>query len=248
MNFSATYYPPDSDIAEFVGTFWSIENTVDKNNITLIPDAYFELILSKDVNQPFEISLVGLGTTFEDHKEMPATKMFGISFKLIAAEYIFQQPIADIKDAAKALPQGFWNFTETDLQDTELMITKATQTIKQLIPTEIDNRKRQLFHLLYHSKGAITVHELSQKCFWSSRQINRYFNQQFGISLKSYCNFLRFRNSYEQLRDGRFYPELNFADQAHFIREVKKLSGVSPKELSKNENDRFIQFSAKDSQ
>jgi AraC-like DNA-binding protein len=61
--------------------------------------------------------------------------------------------------------------------------------------------------------------------------------------LKAYANILRFRASFEQLHRGELYPEQNFADQSHFIREVKKLSGVTPKELNKNKNDRFIQFS-----
>ncbi|MFI2744065.1 DUF6597 domain-containing transcriptional factor [Zhouia sp. PK063] len=244
MNFSATYHKPDIDIKDFVSTYWTIENSTDKNNITLIPDAFFELVLSKDSGKDFEIWLVGLGTTFENNKEMPITKMFGISFKLIASEYIFGQPIADIENAAKKLPANFWDFSESDLKDTSKLIEKANKKIKQLIPKEIDIRKKRLFELLYQSKGAISVNEIAEKSFWSSRQINRYFNQQFGISLKAYCNFLRFRSSYEHLKEGKLFPEQNFSDQAHFIREVKKLSGVSPKELSKNENDRFIQFSA----
>lgn len=244
MDFSATYYKPDNEIGDFVSTYWMIENSEDKKNITLIPDAFFELILSKDADKDFEIWLVGLGTTFEDNKEMPATKMFGISFKLIASEYIFGEPIEDIENAAKKLPQNFWDFSESDLNDTNQLIEKANKKIKQLIPTEIDIRKKRLFELLYQSKGAISISELAEKSFWSSRQINRYFNHQFGISLKSYCNFLRFRSSYDHLKAGKLFPEQNFSDQAHFIREVKKLSGVSPKELSKNENDRFIQFSA----
>lgn len=244
MNFSATYHKPDIGIADFVSTYWTIENSMDKNNITLIPDAYFELILSKDAGKDFEISLVGLGTTFEDNKAMPVTKMFGISFKLIASEYIFGQPIACIENASKKLPRNFWDFSESDLNDTDKLVEKANKQIKQLIPNEIDIRKKRLFELLYQSRGAVSVNELAEKSFWSSRQINRYFNRQFGISLKSYCNFLRFRNSYEHLKAGKLFPEQNFSDQAHFIREVKKLSGVSPKKLSKNENDRFIQFSA----
>jgi len=36
--------------------------------------------------------------------------------------------------------------------------------------------------------------------------------------------------------------KVNFADQAHFIKEVKKLAGLILKELSRNKDDRFIQF------
>ena len=80
--------------------------------------------------------------------------------------------------------------------------------------------------------------------FWSSRQINRYFNRIFGISLKAYCNIFRFKSSLNDIKNGELFPTLNFADQTHFIKEVKKMSGVTPKELSKNENDRFILLSS----
>src|SRR6187551_2773962 len=102
---------------------------------------------------------------------------------------------------------------------------------------------QKLFDLIYSSNGSLPVKELSDKVFWSSRQINRYFNEQFGISLKAYCNILRFRASFSHIKDGKLFPHENFADQSHFIKEVKKLSGVSPKELKRNQNDRFIQFS-----
>ena len=112
-----------------------------------------------------------------------------------------------------------------------------------LINPDIDSRKQKLFELIYSSNGSLRVKELSEKVYWSSRQINRYFNRQFGLSLKAYCNILRFRASLPQIRNGRLFPEENFADQTHFIKQIKKFSGVVPKELLKNKNDRFILLS-----
>ncbi|MCH5686581.1 AraC family transcriptional regulator [Niabella sp. W65] len=97
---------------------------------------------------------------------------------------------------------------------------------------------------MYSTKGDISVKALSEKVYWSSRQINRYFNDRFGLSVKNYCSILRFRASFEHIKEGKLFPQQNFADQSHFIREVKKRSGVSPKELKRNQNGRFIQFSA----
>ncbi|MGE8425120.1 MAG: AraC family transcriptional regulator, partial [Sphingobacterium siyangense] len=77
---------------------------------------------------------------------------------------------------------------------------------------------------------------------------NRYFNQQFGLSLKSYCNILRFRSSLDHIAKGKLFPEEHFFDQTHFIKEIKKFSGVVPKELLKNKNDRFILLSSLTSQ
>ena len=121
---------------------------------------------------------------------------------------------------------------------------KVTQKIKSIAPENIDNRKKKLFELIYSSNGSITVKELSEKVYWSSRQINRYFNQQFGISLKAYCNILRFGASFKHISEGKLFPEQNFTDQNHFIKEIKKYAGVTPKELSKNKDDRFIDITA----
>lgn len=113
-----------------------------------------------------------------------------------------------------------------------------------MIKVDIDNRKKTLFDLIYASDGSMSVKELSTKVFWSSRQINRYFNQQFGIALKAYCTILRFRAALQQIKEGKFFPEGHFADQTHFIKEIKKFSGALPKDLYKNQNDRFILFSS----
>ena len=146
-------------------------------------------------------------------------------------------------DKGTTLPTDFWNFSADDLNDFDLFCEKATQKIKSLLPKDIDERKRKLFDLIYTTNGAISIKELSEKVFWSRQQINRYFNQQFGLSAKAYCNIIRFRSSFQHIKEGKLFPQQNFADQSHFIKEVKKLSGVSPKVLSKNQNERFIQFS-----
>jgi AraC-like DNA-binding protein len=38
-------------------------------------------------------------------------------------------------------------------------------------------------------------------------------------------------------------PQEDYFDQAHFIKEIKKYTGTTPKELHKNENVRFLQLS-----
>ena len=86
------------------------------------------------------------------------------------------------------------------------------------------------------------VRDISQRINWGERQINQYFNNQFGLSLKAYCNILRFQASLAHINNGQLFPQLNYYDQSHFIKEIKRLSGASPKELFKNENNRFLQF------
>lgn len=236
---------PDKPLSDFVDSFWFLRNQSDSNKETIgLPDGLIDVSLSKSAAEPFRIVQLG-GLTQHEQATIPAhCLIFCISFKLLAVEYIFGEAISNIVNSGKFLPIDFWGFTENDLQDFDLFVEKASQEIQSLLPKEIDERKRKLFELIYASNGTITVKELSERVFWSSRQINRYFGQQFGISLKAYCNILRFRASLEHIAKGKLYPEENFFDQNHFIKEIKKFSGVVPKELYKNKNDRFILLSA----
>jgi AraC-like DNA-binding protein len=235
---------PDQSLADFVESFWFLQNHSDTNkDIVILPDGRIDLFFSQSATEPFHITLSGLETQPDQAKLATKTIMFAISFKLLATEHIFQNTVSDLLDNATYLPADFWGFNAEDLNNFDLFCEKASRKIQSLLPKEIDNRKRKLFDLIYSSNGTITVKALSEKVFWSSRQINRYFNQQFGLSLKAYCNILRFRASLQHIKDGKLFPQQDFADQSHFIKEVKKLSGVSPKELKRNRNDRFIQFS-----
>jgi AraC-like DNA-binding protein len=146
-------------------------------------------------------------------------------------------------NGARKLPSDFWNVASNDLNNFDSFCKKISGSIREQNTHKIDERKQKLFNHLYETNGALKVKEYAQYVFWSERQINRYFNQTFGLSLKTFCNILRFKASFQHIKEGNLFPEQNFADQAHFIREVKRLTKVTPKRLAKNENDRFIQFS-----
>jgi AraC-like DNA-binding protein len=232
---------PDNALSVFVYCFSSLQNFSTQQEAVIIPNGKVDLIFSKTAENKFCIALLGLETKPKyTHQEI--SNFFAVSFNPIAIEYILNLSIAPFLNSGKLLPDDFWNFNVDDLNDFEKFCKKASQKIYSLLPEKIDERKHVLFQLITASNGEIPVKELSEKVGWSERQINRYFNQQFGLSLKAYCKILRFQASLPYIKKGVLYPQLNFTDQSHFIKEVKQLSGVSPKELHKNANDRFLQF------
>ncbi|MCS3868620.1 AraC-like DNA-binding protein [Chryseobacterium ginsenosidimutans] len=234
---------PDSSISDYVESFWMLDNPSENKEVILLPDGRIDLIFSQSAKEPFDVVLLGIGTHPEQIVIAEKTKIFSVSFNLLATEYILHQSVSELLNSAKVLPIDFWNFNVDDLNDFEKFCEKISLKIKKELTLKIDERKLKLFDLIYSAKGSLTVKELSEKVIWSERQINRYFNQQFGISLKSYCGILRFRASFQHIKEGKLFPEQNFTDQSHFIKEIKKLSGFLPKELNQNKNDRFIQFS-----
>ncbi|MEO7988527.1 MAG: AraC family transcriptional regulator [Chryseolinea sp.] len=236
---------PDNSISHFVHSFWMLENKTGKDiPSTVLPNGMVDLIFTKTNSQSWEIVVRGIDTIPSQVTIAANTKMFSIGLKLLAVEYLLGDSIKDVLNEGKHITNDFWLFEQKDFSSLKNFCNKATQKIKTISSETIDSRKKKLFELLYASNGSMTVKELSEKVYWSSRQINRYFNQQFGISLKVYCNILRFGASFKHISEGKLFPEQNFADQNHFIKQIKKYAGVTPKELSKNKNDQFVNITA----
>lgn len=236
------YARPALELEGYVDRFSSLQNLSNKSDGIIIPNGRIDIVFCKTIENQFEVTLMGLETKPKSMPKQQIASFFAISFNPLAIEYILKHSIADILNSGKILPNDFWGFAIEDLNDFNKFCDKASKKITSLLPDKVDERKEKLFELIFSSNGEMSIKELSQRVFWSERQINRYFNQQLGISLKAYCNILRFQASLPHIKNGQLSPQLNFTDQSHFIKEIKKLSGASPKELFKNENDRFLQF------
>ncbi|MCL1672597.1 helix-turn-helix domain-containing protein [Elizabethkingia ursingii] len=234
---------PDGFLTSFIHSFWEYETGGADFEHTIIPDGYFDLIAKFEQGILTSINLTGIWTKPVDVKIPKSTKIFAIRFKLIASEYLFQYEIKTILNTTKELPLTFWNIHTYRSDNFEKFVCEIFGRLESSITylKEIDNRKLKLFELAY-SKKNLSVSELSENVFWSSRQINRYFSQQFGFSLKEFLNIIRCNASYKDIAKGNLYPDDNFFDQSHFIKEIKKHTGATPGELSRNHNARFIQL------
>lgn len=234
---------PDTPLVDLVYCFSNLQNFSNHHGAVIIPNGKIDLIFNRITGNKLRVALLGLETKpkYVTHE---VSSFYSVSFQPLAIEYLFGQSVAAIINAGQIMPENFWNFSIEDLNDFEAFCEKMTIKITSLLPGKIDERKQHLFQLIFESNGEISIKELSERLFWNQRQINRYFNQQFGLSLKVYCKILRFQASLPYIKHGELYPKLNYTDQSHFIKEIKEFSGVSPKTLHKNENDRFLQFLA----
>ncbi|MGI4834705.1 MAG: helix-turn-helix domain-containing protein [Janthinobacterium lividum] len=236
---------PPPALAEYVESFWLLVNHSDVGQpVVVVPDGRVDTFFTYSATEAYHVLLLGLDTQPQAQVIAPRTRIFAISWKLLAADYLLPRRLADLPQHACYLPLDYLGISAADVADFTGFYAKAAAHIQQLLPAEIDSRKRKLFNLLYATHGTRTIEAYADAAAWSSRQINRYFQQQFGLSLKAYCRILRFRAALPDLKAGKLFPEAHFADQAHFIREIKKYAGVVPKELARNQDDRFIQFSA----
>ena len=238
---------PNGFLNNFVKCFWYYETTTTEVQHTILPDGYFDLIAEFENETLTIVKLTGIWTKPKEIQIPKSTKFFAVRFKLLAIEYLFKKEIKSILDTTVNLSFSFWNIDQYKCDEFDNFVSDITNKLDTSIKylKEIDNRKLTLFEMVYQQKTK-TVSEISNKVFWSSRQINRYFQSQFGITLKEFLNIVRCNATYEAISKGNLNPNSDYFDQAHFIKAVKKYTGATPKELNKNKNDRFLQLSKKE--
>jgi AraC-like DNA-binding protein len=238
-------FQPDKLLADFVKNYWWFDNsTTQQLDFTILPDGCFDLIVSLDNYRQDRIELTGLWTRQVDVSIEPNRQLFGVRFKLLAVDSILQHSVSSFCDSEQTLGNDFWQLDKTSFNDLESVTAKLDKIMLSILGSQkgVDSRKQHLFNLLYQTNGESSVEHYSQQVSWASRQINRYFKDRFGIPLKSYCKILKCFASYKHLKKGQLYPEQNYFDQSHFIKDLRKHTGTKPTELFENKNDRFLQL------
>ncbi len=209
----------------------------------ILPDGYFDLVIGFKEKKLKTVELTGIWTEIKYIKINKNTLFFGLRFKLLACEYFFDEEIKSIVNTIKKLPLSFWNINSYNYNEFKKFTSEISLKLIEIVKNkEVDKQKLQLFDMVYEQKIQ-SVSEISKQTFWGSRQINRYFQNQFGISLKTLIKIVRFNASYRKISDKNLNPQTNYFDQAHFIKDIKSFTGITPKELNKQKNVRFLQLS-----
>jgi AraC-like DNA-binding protein len=231
-------------LSPFVQSFWTSETFDEIVENTILPDGYFDLIVQIENEKIKSIKLTGLWTQAITIKTKKNTKRLAIRFKPLAAEFLFGINLKSALNTTITLPKTFFDLNQLTILDFETFSKHSNIHIEQIFGQSkpLDERKIKLFDLIF-KKEFTTVTALSEQVYWSCRQINRYFQNQYGLSLKMYLTIVRGHDAYKIIAKSNLAAPHQYFDQAHYIREIKKLTGVSPKALSQNKNDRFIQLS-----
>ncbi|MCE1188710.1 MAG: AraC family transcriptional regulator [Ignavibacteria bacterium] len=240
--------PPPELLQDLIKCFWYYENpSPQPKEFTILPDGYFDYIVSLQEGQVVSAGITGLWTDPVPVCIQPHVRQYSVRFRLAAAEFLLNQKISSLLNSFQPV-QLFMPPVHTlpDLSFIKFTHVASSFFLSRLKEAaSIDSRKKCLFNLLTESQGRLTVEQYARKSAISSRQINRYFQDWFGLPLKTYCKIIRCYHSYSSIAKGELHPGAQFFDQAHFIHDVKNITGVSPKQLYKNENGRFLQLSTK---
>lgn len=102
--------------------------------------------------------------------------------------------------------------------------------------------------LIDKNAGNIEITALSKQLGITDRTLRNHFYEKIGCSPKEYLRIVKLKQIAYDLKHSQkslthITYDNNFFDQAHFIKEVKNITGQSPNQLKKEiPTFRFLQF------
>jgi AraC-like DNA-binding protein len=241
----------------FVKCYWSLEapapDTDEKQRI--VPDGCMEMIFHygdlykqflEDDNSILQPRCFVFGQ-ITSPLEIAPTGVSGI----IAARFhpdgfapFTDKPFAEMNNKAVALQELFGAINDFEQQvltagsNEERIKLIETFLLQRLSsPEVIDRIAKSSVEILLNNNGNIAVEELAGHLNINRRQLERKFSSAIGLSPKQLSKVIRLQAAIKMLELKKFTSltslayENGYYDQAHFIKDFKEFTGVSPKEF-----------------
>lgn len=177
-------------------------------------------------------------------------QVFGIKFKAGGFFPFYRAPVSNLMDRSLE-PHRLFGENSTRLErdvlaseDIDTMSAAAERLLLTHLPPDDPNvaRVSALVSGIASDRSLTSVDGLVSQTGLTKRALQRLFNQYVGISPKWVINRYRLHEAIAQLQAGvplawtALALELGYFDQAHFIRDFRKLVGRSPAEYARAES------------
>jgi AraC-like DNA-binding protein len=261
MSLDVTHYRPRRELFNIVQSFFVMEYDKDEERPDYLLPSGRAAFFYMEAEPEFHIEFVGANKksivkngfylAYIDnavkytHRRM---RVVGVSIYPIYLGLVFRIKPKDIMNSFTRLDkinEEINDILTTDLE--KLTISSIIFRMENYILSELSkNPLRNDVELVYqrivkNRAYALTVADLASWMGYSQRHIINLFIDHIGLSPKRFIQLVRFSeslklidgmNSTLKLADVAF--EMGYHDQAHFIREFKKLCGKTPTQI-KNE-------------
>lgn len=134
---------------------------------------------------------------------------------------------------------GDLNMQLLEARNEQVRLTLLTNFLASKLKqaTTCDRLIEESLRIIHNNVSCVTVRYLLECLNLSERQFEKRFSQTVGLSPQFYMRVKRFNEVVRLMQTGQFETltdlahHLNYYDQSHFVRDIKALSGVTPKHL-----------------
>jgi AraC-like DNA-binding protein len=183
-------------------------------------------------------------------KEDMQTSTIVIELNPLGTYRLFNLSYSEVKNQIVSLADLMGNTAKelhTQLADASSLDLKLqlmqSFLIKQLEKAISDPIYEYCINRISNTKGMISVAQLEKETGYSSRWLQRKFNEHLGTGPKNLSEIVRFKQFYEAYSTGAKLQSLKdnvfhyYHDQSHFLRSFKRFTGSTPTELQRSMNE-----------
>jgi AraC-like DNA-binding protein len=247
---------PPKDLAAFVDYFWILERDQGGADITVevfATEVSGIIFQHHDGHSAWRRSTARapyLGTSFVHGKRTQPTRILAKACFGVTGVVFKPQGLSMLLKVAPALltnsPVELNEFSRDRVGEQLLDARSQGKRIARLIAflrrqansaQPEDVLVSASLRLIHRHIRTIRVSHLCRSLHVSERQFERRFIRTIGVSPRCYIRIARFqkalslmRGQFERLSDIAY--DLDYADQSHFIKDMKDLSGCTPKALA----------------
>jgi len=257
-------FQPHPDLAPLVNCYWTLEvpATEHPQRQRIIPDGCIEMafILGDDIKRYttgehfiLQPRAMVLGQTMDPFYIEPTgyVDTFAIRFYPYGFANFVTVPIRTLSNKETPIEVLFGEDLARQLEQDIIQANDVGQKIevierfllKKLSEQSIvDNIVRNTVDLLTSAKGSTSIGDLLKGDISKRRQLERKFQRQIGVSPKQLAKVIRLQSALKMLlnQEGESLThiayESEYYDQAHFNKDFKEFTGLSPKEFLGNEH------------
>lgn len=168
-------------------------------------------------------------------------QMFGVEFAPTAVYRLFHADCGELTDRMtdfeEVLPRraGELRRALSTARDAAERIRRLEVLLTELAANALDARDvEDAIHHIEQHRGRTTVATLAKRCGLSQRQLNRHFLRQVGLGPKHFAKVVQLKEALAALQNAehgelqRIAHGAGYYDQSHFVRDLKRLVGISP--------------------
>ena len=168
-------------------------------------------------------------------------QLISVKFKPHCARYFIPERLNLFKNKIVNLEDVFPHASRHGLEDiySAENISAKLERIENFLTTvfkqKTDSRIDQVLYEIYRRKGFVAIEDLTGKAFLSRSQLRKRFNEEVGMSPKEYSKIVRVNHIINLLSAAsdvkltELTYRMGYFDQAHFIKDFKSVTGVSPR-------------------
>jgi AraC-like DNA-binding protein len=173
----------------------------------------------------------------------PNASMIGAHFRPGGARAVFDLPLGELRNAVFDL-ESLWGDGARELRDQLLEASSPQEKFRRLEEILLRRWRRSSHHLavrhaldrLTRQPHETTIGNVRDETGLSPRRFIELFTREVGITPKVFCRVRRFRRALLHVqrspepRWARVANDCGYYDQAHFIRDFKEFTGLTPGE------------------